>query len=342
MSARPKARVARIVLVVLVAAAVGVALLVLAFGCERRPSAEQIQAWNRDLTRLQTEQDSLRAIAAELVSEDPRILGLPPGDVVIAVPTEFIRTVLDRLFRDVVDHVTLSLSGVKAHASKKVKKVVTIGQFTVDVDIRSVLGRLGPGLPEVAFGGDSVSLSLPVSVSSGHGEAMVHFVWDGKNVADLACGDLDITQRVTGTVIPAQYTITGAFVLSKRDRHVVGTPRFPETRIRLRLKPSRESWAVIDSILAEKHGVCGWVLDKVDVRSILKNLAEEKGFNVKLPLAKLKPVTLPLGIQDSVSVGDNVLAIDARTNTVRIDPDAIWYSADVQLEAAGLRQEATP
>lgn len=311
-----------------------VSLTLAGTGCSKKASPEQLRAWDAEVARLQVEQDSLRIRSAELIAKDPRILGLPRGEVVIAVPTSFIRNVIGVLFRDVVDNVTLRLSGIKAHVAKKIKKVVTIGEFTVDVDITKVVGKIEPGQPDVVFGGDSISLALPIRVARGTGEAMIHFVWDGKNVAGVACGDMDITQRVTGDVIPADYLVTGAMVLEKRGRRVTGAPRFPETRLRLKVNPSKESWAAIDSILAEKEGVCGWVLDKVNVKQILANLTQEKGFNVKLPLQKIKPVLLPAGIRDSVTVGGKALAIDARTNTIRIDPDAIWYSAKVRLESA--------
>ena len=310
-------------------------LILAGSGCSRKASPEQLRAWDAELAQLQTQQDSLRARSAELIAKDPRVLGLPPGEVVVAVPTAFIRNVIEVLFRDVVDNVTLKLAGIKAHAKKKIKKIVTIGEFTVDVDITKVLGRIEPGQPDVTFGGDSISLSLPIRVARGNGEAMIHFVWDGKNVADVTCGDMDITQRVTGNVIPGDYTVKGALLLERRGRRVIGDVRFPETRIRLRIRPSKESWAAIDSILNEKEGVCGWVLEKVDVKNILTDLAEEKGFNVKLPLQKIKPVVLPAGIRDSVTVGGRALAISAETNTVRIDPDAIWYSAKVSLARTG-------
>jgi hypothetical protein len=309
----------------------------LAAGCARTPSRAERQGWQLEIRRLQAEQDSLQARAAVLIAADPRIQGLPKGDVVIAVPTSFLRQVIDRLFRDVVSRITLRLSGIKAHVAKKVKKVVTVGEFTVDVDITEVVGRIGPKPPRIVFGGDSISLRLPIAITKGRGEATVHFIWDGKNVAGLACGDLDITQKVTGDVIPADYLVTGAIVLGVQGRRAVAALRFPETRIRVRVKPSKESWDAINAILDEKRGVCGWVLDKVNVPALLENLTETKGFNVKLPIDKLKPVVLPAGIRDSVQVGERSLAIDAKTKSIRIDPDAIWYSAAVKLE--GVRPE---
>jgi hypothetical protein len=316
----------------ILAAAVTVVSVVLGTACSRTPSAGQVRGWNDELARLQSEQDSLRSRSAELIANDPGIQRLPKGEVVVAVPTAFVRDVIEHLFRDVVDHVTLSLSGIKAHVAKSVKKIVTIGEFTVDVEVTKVVGQLRPGKPTITFGGDRVSMSLPVSVSEGRGEAVIHFVWNGKNVADMTCGDMDITQRVAGNMIPSDYLVSGAMSLAMRGPQVIGTFHFPETRLRIRVKPSQASWDSIHAILAEKHGVCGWVLDKVDVPSLLANVVETKGFSVKLPLDKLKSVVLPAGLEDSVTVGGRMLAVAAHTNTLRIDADAIWYSATVRIE----------
>lgn len=310
------------------------ALLLMGAGCSLKPSGGQQRTWAAELGRLQAEQDSLRARAAQLVASDERIARIPKGEVVIAVPTAFVRTVIERLFEDVASRITLRLGGIKAHTAKKVKKVVTIGEFVVDVDIHEVLGHIEPEKPVMKFGNDRISLTLPVAVNKGSGEATIRFQWDGKNVAGVACGDMDITKTVTGNVVPSRYAITGTLKLEKRGRRVVATPSFRETRVRIKVAPSPAAWDTVNAILEEKRGVCGFVLDQVDVPSILKRVTEEKGFNVKLPLNKLRPAIVPAGISDSVTVAGRTLAIQAETNTVRIDPDAIWYSAAVKLESA--------
>jgi hypothetical protein len=307
-------------------------LLLAAGGCTRKPSAEQVQAWNTELQRLQVEHDSLRAKADSIVASDPRIQAVPKGDVVIAVPTAFLQTVITRLFTDVVSNVTLRLSGIKAHTAKSVKKIVTVGEFVLDVDSITVVGKLKPQEPAMTFTGDRVAMSLPVEVIEGTGGAKLHFVWNGKNIADLTCGDMDVTQRVTGSVIPTKYRISGTLRFTLAGEKVIGTLAFPETKLNIRVSPSKASWAAIDSILAEKHGACGWVLDKVDVRGLLANIVQTKGFNVKLPLDKIKPFRIPAGVSDSVKVGERRLALNVQTNLIRIDPEAIWYSADLELK----------
>lgn len=303
----------------------------LGMACARRASDEQQRSWSGEIARLEAEQDSLRLRAAELIAADPKIQALPGGDVVVAVPTAFVRDIIEHLFVDVADHITLSLTGIRAHVAKTVKKVVTIGEFVVDVDSMKAVGRLRPGKPAVSFDGGRVSLSLPVTVTEGRGEAVIHFTWDGKNVAGATCGDMDIRQKVDGTIVPADYRLSGTMSLDIRGSRAVATLRFPETRLRIRVQPSKESWDAIHALLDEKKGVCGWVLDKVDVPSLLSGVVETKGFSVKLPLDRLQPIKFPAGAQDSVTVGGRTFAVSAQTHTLRIDPDAIWYSADVRV-----------
>lgn len=266
------------------------------------------------------------------MNNDRRIQSLPKDDIVISVPTSFLQTVVGRVFTDVVSHITLRLSGIRAHVAKSVRKVVKVGEFTVDVEITEVVAKLRPGQPDLKFGSDQVLMSLPLEIASGHGEAIIHFIWDGKNVADLACGDMDITQKVSGDVIPAKYELTGALKLGIRGRHVVGRLEFPETKLRIRVNPSKESWDAINAILDEKKGVCGWVLDKVNVPKLLENMTEVKGFNVRLPLDKIKPFVVPSGVSDSLTVAGKSLFVDAQTTLLRIDPDATWYGAGVAIK----------
>jgi len=301
-------------------------------GCSHTPSTEQMRVWDADLQRLQAQRDSLQERLVMLAASDPRVRRMPQGDAVIVIPTFFVRGLIERVFDDVADNVTLRLSGLKAHVSKSVRKIVTIGEFTVDVNVDEVVGKLGPDKPDIVFADDRIRMTLPVSLSEGHGKSTLRFVWDGKNVADLACGDMDVTRVVSGDVIPARYVLVGTLQLGMRGSQIVCTPKFPETRIRIRVAPSKQSWAIIDSLLAEQQGVCGFVLDKVDVPSILKRVIEEKGFSVRLPVDKLKPFTIPAGIRDSVTVGDRTIAVATSSNTIRVDPDAILYSATVRLK----------
>ena len=99
---------------------------------------------------------------------------------------------------DVARRVDLTLTGIKTHKVKTLKKGrFPIGDVTADLFLEKVNGRLAPGAPKVAFGGDEVTLSLPVEVVEGSGDANLHVVWKGRNVAGAVCGDLDVRERVS-------------------------------------------------------------------------------------------------------------------------------------------------
>ena len=306
--------------------------LVAALACSREPSSAQREAWAAEIERLSTEAETLQQRLRALTDADPRRAALPEGDVVIAVPTGFLEELIRRVFSDVASHVTLTLQGIRAHVAKPLKKKITLGEFVLDLHVNHVVGRLHPGEPELRFGGDRVSMTLPITVVEGTGDATAHFRWKGRGVAGAVCGDLDVTENVSGSVKSARYAVSGTLSLGADGAEVLGTPHFPETKVRLRVVPSEASWRAIDAILETKRGVCGWVLDHVDVRKLLTHEVEEKGFHVKLPLDKVKPFRFPAGLSESVELGGRTLGLDVRTGTLRIDPDAVWIAARVAVK----------
>jgi hypothetical protein len=68
------------------------------------------------------------------------------------------------------------------------------------------------------------------------------------------------------------------------------------------------------------------------VPSFLKRAVEEMGFNVTVPLSKVKASRIPAGDSDSPTVRDGTVAVEAKTNLIRIEPDAIFCSADITLK----------
>ena len=305
------------------------ALLTAAAGCTRRPSTSQQRAWDGELRRLTAEQDSLRARVTALVRADPRMQKLPAGDVVMVVPTVFLRSLIGQVFDDVVGNVTLSVHGLKSHVAKSVHQVIPIGDYVLDVDVHELRGVLSPGRPDLGFGGDRVSMVLPVRVREGRGEATFHFVWNSKSLPGLTCGDWDIAEKVSGTIVPTEYLLSGGMTLRTRGNRIVCAPEFPETRVRLRVTPSPASRDAVRALLAQKRGVCGWVIEQVDLPGLLSAMLEAQGFDVVIPMNRIPELELPASLRESARVGGRVLDVEARTNTLRLDAEAIWYSAAV-------------
>ena len=304
-------------------------LLVASLACGRkdRQSPDQIRA---QIQGLQKERDSLRERMNELMVKDPRLPGMPDTPVRVGVPTTLARDLIQRVVAGFVDQVTLELKNLKVKKHGRVKKVVTIGEYDLDVLINRVAGRLKTGRPDVTFGGNKVTLALPVTVASGSGKATIHFKWDGKNVAGATCGDLEVTREVSGGVKPDTYPVSGGLVLTATAKEIMAQPRFPLIKINLKVNPSAQSWEAVDKILDEKEGLCGYVVDKVNVRGILQRLVD-KGFNVRLPTEKIKPMAVPVGIEPTMEVRGQPVALGIKLGQLAITEQMIWLGARVSV-----------
>ena len=298
-------------------------------GCGREDAAtpEEMQA---KLQALDQEIPALRAKLGEAVAKDRRLQGMPQDGVRVGVPTTLARTLIQRVVAGFVDSVTLRLSNIGVHKGGKIKKVVTIGEYDLNVKIKEVTGRLKTGKPEVTFGGNTVSLALPVQVASGSGTANIDFVWDGKNVSGAVCGDMKVNENVGGSVKPSQYPVSGALLLTTTTQQILASPKFPVIKVNLKVEPSPESWAVVQGILDSKGGVCGFVVDKVDIKGVLEGLLG-KGFDVRLPTEKLKPMAVPVGIAPTMTVRDEPIRIEVKVGHLAITEHMIWLGADVAL-----------
>lgn len=310
--------------------ALAAALALSTAGACRRPDAatpEQMRARNQALAK---ERDELRARIGRLVTNDPRLQGMPASGVRIGVPTALARTLIQRVVAGFIDSVTLTLSNLKVHKAGTIRKIVTIGEYDLNVVIDEVSGNLETGQPVVGFGGNRVTLALRVRVASGTGKATIDFKWDGKNLSGAICGDMEIHQQVSGSVKPDSYPVSGSLLLSTTARQVLATPKFPVVKVKLKVEPSPESWAAVQKILDEKEGLCGFALDKVDIPGVLEGLIG-KGFDVRLPTEKIKPMAIPVGIAPTMTVRGEPMTIAAKVASLAITEHMIWLGADVAL-----------
>jgi hypothetical protein len=316
-----------------------VAVLVLAAGvsCRGRETSS-VAEMKAEIAALEKERDALRVRIGEGLERDPRVQGMPTTGVRVGVPTALASDLMTRVITGFVDQVTLKLGNIKVHKAGRVKKVITIGHYVLDVRIVEVTGKLTTGTPKLRFGGNEIGLDLPVRVASGTGTAVIDFEWDGKNVSGAVCGDMQIQQTVSGSVKPADYPVTGAVNLTATAQQILAAPKLPRVKIKIKVDPSAESWGAVQRILDSKEGLCGYVVDKVNILGILENLLE-KGFNVRLPTEKIKPMAVPVGIAPTMTVRDRAVTIAVKVSQLAITPEMIWLGADVDL---GQISPATP
>jgi hypothetical protein len=326
---------ARRVTSLILAAATVMGASVACRGRADRKTPDQLRA---ELAALEKERDQLRAKLGELIASDPRLAGMPEQPLRIGVPTVLAREMITKTVTGFVDQVALELRNIKVKKSGKVKKVVNIGTYDLKVLVNEISGKLKTGTPDVRFGGNVISLDLPVQVASGTGRATIDFVWDGKNISGAVCGDMTITQEVSGSVKPSDYKVEGALHLTATAEQILASPKFPEVKIRITVAASEESWAEVQRILESKEGVCGFVVDKVNIPKILLALLD-KGFNVRLPTEKMKPIAVPVGIQPTMEVKGRTVDLALQVGHLKITEHMIWLGGEVavniQPEAGG-------
>ena len=308
--------------------------------CRREDAATPAQMQARILI-LGKERDELRAKLGDFVARDRRLAGMPDNGVRVGVPTPLARTLVERVVEGFVDSVTLKLSNLKVHKGGKIKKVVTIGEYELNVLIEEVTGQLKTGKPEVVFGGNRVSVALPVQVVSGTGDATIDFKWDGKNVSGAVCGDMDIHQKVSGSVKPDRYPVQGALLLTATTNQILASPKFPVVKVNLKVEPSAESWAAVQQILDAKEGICGFAVDQVDIKGVLEALLG-KGFGVRLPTEKIKAIAVPVGIAPTMTVRGEPVTIGVKVGHLAITEHMIWLGADVSVGEPGTAEPHKP
>jgi len=304
----------------------------------RRDGRQSVREQREEIAALQQERDTLRARLNDLAGKDPRREGMPDSSVRIGVPTALAADLIERLAAGFVDSVTLDLKNLKVRKHGTIRKVVTLGEYDLRIDIHRVIGKLRTGKPLIVFGGNRVSIELPVAIASGTGNATIHFKWDGKNISGVLCGDQNIVQAVHGGVKPDRYELSGALVFSASAKQILAEPVFPLIKVNLKIDPSAESWAAARKILDDKTGACGFVLDRVNVLGHVQRLID-KGFNVRLPTERIKPLAVPVGIHPTMEVRGQPVALGIKVTDLAITKHVIWLGSEVSV-AIGEQQAA--
>lgn len=298
------------------------------------PTAAEVQALVEERRRLQ---DELRVVLDQTDVLD--FAHAPSGSVLIGVPTRFVEQVVDQLVRGIFSEVRLRLSGITVHHEADVKAKVlftqTVGHFILDVNVQEVEALLKPSQPQFAFGGNTIGVRLPVTVSEGRGRGTVRFRWKGKGLAGAVCGDMDVSPDVSSRVRPSTHTLAGEFRLAAEGETLVATPRLRPLKLKLVLEPTAETWATlastVEDVKEDKNGICRMAIRKVDVPSIVRGVIR-KGFDATIPGDLVGPITLPASVEQSVELEGRTVTLGARPVGLHVTPRMIWYGAAMGAE----------
>jgi hypothetical protein len=296
-----------------------------------RQTPAQIRA---EIDALDGERVRLRERLEVLTGNDPRIHGMPSTPVRVAVPTSLAGDLIRRVLTGVADQITLELKNLRVRRQGTVRKVIVLGDYDLRVTVTRVVGTLRTGTPTVTFGGNEVTLALPLTVAAGTGTATIDFAWDGRNISGAVCGDMTVRQVVSGAVQPRTYSLTGRLRLTSTATEILAEPRLPAVRLHLGIVPSDASWQAAQKILDDKTGLCGFVLDRVDVMGAVRRLVD-RGFRVRLPTERVKAVALPVGVEPTMMMRGAPVALGIRIGDLTITEHAIWLGAYVSVAVGG-------
>jgi len=73
------------------------------------------------------------------------------------------------------------------------------------------------------------------------------------------------------------------------------------------------------------------VVEKVNVLKIVQGLID-RGFNVRLPTEKIKPMAIPVGIEPEMEVRGQKIELAIKVGELAITERMIWLGADVRME----------
>lgn len=282
----------------------------------------------RTIAALAAERETLRARLADVAARDPKLQGAPDDPIRIGVPTQLVRELVSRLVTDVADRVTIQLGNLRVRRQGEVRRLLPLGEYDLKLRVTRVVARLQADVPTLTFGGNRIRAVMPVRVASGTGAATVDFQWDGRTVAGAVCGDMHVVEQVTGTVKPRSYSASATVQVQATETAIVLTPRIAPLRLHIQVEPSKASWATVQNVLAAKGGLCGFVLDRVNILSSLEQLMV-KGFDVRVPVNRVRPLALPVGIEPSFAVRGETVKVGIRAADLSITPEMIWLGVAV-------------
>jgi hypothetical protein len=296
-----------------------------------RQARETLERLRQQIVALDAERAQLRQHVDNLVGANRSLEGMPGMPVKVAVPILLMRRVVDHVFAQMTDSARVQLSGLRIRRTGTIRRGITLGDYDLQITVNRVGATLRPGRPRLAFAGNRINATIPVTLASGTGRATVEFVWNGRTVAGALCGDMTLVQTVTGAVTPRTYPVSGTLLLATTDRGLVVRPRLSRLRVHLDVVPAADSWAALQQVLDDKRGLCGFVIDRVDVLGAVKRVVD-RGFDARIPTERLPSVAFPVRIEPTLVVRGAPVVVEIRIGELTITDRTIWLGANVALD----------
>lgn len=321
------------------------ALALVALGCARGGGAPG----GRPPEELRREIEALRRKVDARLDREPHVQEVlathAASEVVVALRSPLVAEVVREVARSYLDRVELDLALEREVDERREVEVSTpfgrihAGEWRLQLVVHRVRGVVRARTPDLRPAeGNTLAVTVPIVLEGAEGTATARFSWNARSLAGVVCRDFEVTRQVRGRIAGDEYALAGRFELSAAPQAVLIEPRFPRRRFRVRVDLTEESWAGVRRALEEQDQIlkCGLALDPDLVLPRLRARLSE-GFDLALPRAVFRPVELPAGARQSVTVEDTQVELTVRTDALRVRPEAVWYAAAVRsrLRASG-------
>jgi hypothetical protein len=306
------------------------------------PEAAEVATLRKQLELLQQEFEELTAAAP-----DQAFASAPSDGLVVGVPTSVARDMARQILAGYLANVRLTLRDkrVKTKSDDVEARVLfarrTVGSYELQTRIVSASAVLRPQELQISFEDQRLRFRLPVSVSEGRGRVQLGFKWDSKGVADLICGDIEVTRELDGRLKSAVHPMSGHFELVAENGTLVLRPHLAQSSIRIRIEATDAAWRAFDELVDERSGLCQRAVLKADVKSRLTELLDE-GFDVGLPRGMMRDIALPASVQESLKLADGSYTLKVTPAHVAMSAQWLWYGTSVRIERASASEAAEP
>jgi hypothetical protein len=264
-----------------------------------------------------------------------------PGQIVVAMRSDWVEELMVRVAAQYLDRVVLDLASVEARAGGSLEAGtflgrLTVGHWRVEVTVESLHGVLSAGTPTLSFENQGLlQVNVPAKVRPTPGRVSIRFFWDSAGLANVVCKDFELTRDLDGSVVAQTHELAGAVRFSTEEGAVVAVPSFPDRRVALRMDLSTPSWAVVEAALRsqDRGGRCGLLMKPEEILDKLRALAD-RGIGVTLPERIFRTVRLPTRVEKSVEVGDQTVGVTVAIGRLTSSPELLWSSASVAVSSS--------
>ena len=118
-------------------------------------------------------------------------------------------------------------------------------------------------------------------------------------MSGAVCGDMEVTRDVAAAVRRRTYPVAGGLRLTATATEILAAPVLPRCASTSG-RPSDAVWAAAQKILDDQGGVCGLVVDRVNILGLVHRLIDRASTSGSH--REGQAVALPVGIEPSMTV----------------------------------------